>query len=618
MRPRFHRVLLLLVLVRLAAQAQPQKASQSRDTLAIVDSWAITTRDLIERIELMPFELKTEERDFESIKRKGVESLVGERLLSLMKSEQGSSDQLQMPFLRTVLLKLFVRDAMYKREVQQQVSLTPGQVREGLRRYAARRRLLAVHVQSNQEAERISSEWGGRRRKHETNAHILGGLRNRQDTLLVAFGSADTTLEEAAYHLKDTLSVIGPVHSRLFGALASSGIGEERNPDAAGKSAADRQKAVSDILRQQKESVLARDLVDGVLRGQHMEADTMVFRAVTRRLWELMRADTLSRQVPRGFRYMPEDIYRLLSEFRSRVDSPVVRGSFGCLSLGEFLQNLLQYDFTIPSLRPPSFTVSFFEMLRTMTEAEMIAQEGFRRGFERGAEVERDVSTWMDYWKSRFAEFALTDTVTYADWEPYWSLWRNNPALVESTCVFSVQEILRPDSLSASNLIHLLQQGNNMDSLARASSIRLAWQRYDGRSGWIRFGDNRPLASKLLMMNVGEMKGPLKLPEGYSVVKLLDRTFKANAVLLDSLWKRECVRMRTAHRQAVVNQSIAKAALQNRVEIDYDRIRKAEVSDVNSMTRRLIGFGGRINAAPLLVPQWQWVNEWKRMKSPPL
>lgn len=618
MRPRFQIILLILALVSLAARAQPQRTSLPRDTLAMVDSWAITTQDLFERIELMPFELKTEEHDFESIKRKAVESLVGERLLSLMNSDRVPSDQWHVPLVRTVLQKLFVRDAMYVREVQQQASVSASEVREGLRRYAARRRLLAVHVQSDQETQQISGEWGRRRRNHDLNASILAGLRNRQDTLLIGFGSADTTLEEAAYRLKDTLSVFGPVHSRFFGMLVISMIGEEPNPDAAGKSAADRQKAVSDILRQRKESVLARGFVDDILRGQRMEADTTLFRAVARGLWQLMRSDTLARQVPRGYRFMPEDIYRLLSEFRTKIDSPIVHGSFGTLSLGEFLQNLFHYDFTIPSLRPLSFTISFFEILRTMTEAEMIAREGFRRGLERGAEVERDVSTWMGYWKSRFAEFAVSDTVTYPEWAPYWSLWRNNPALVESTCVFRVQEILRPDSLSAFSMMHLLQQGKTMDPLAHAASIRSAWQSHDGWSGWMSFQDNRALASKLMMMSVGETKGPLKLPEGYSVVKLLDRKFKVDAALLDSLWKREGRRMRIAHQQTVVNQSIAKAALQHRVDINYNRIRKADVSDVNIMTRRLIGFGGRINVAPLLVPQWQWVNEWKRMKSPSL
>jgi len=38
------------------------------------------------------------------------------------------------------------------------------------------------------------------------------------------------------------------------------------------------------------------------------------------------------------------------------------------------------------------------------------------------------------------------------------------------------------------------------------------------------------------------------------------------------------------------------------------------VNNVNMLTRRIIGFGGRINAAPFLVPQCEWVEEWKKMR----
>jgi hypothetical protein len=41
---------------------------------------------------------------------------------------------------------------------------------------------------------------------------------------------------------------------------------------------------------------------------------------------------------------------------------------------------------------------------------------------------------------------------------------------------------------------------------------------------------------------------------------------------------------------------------------------KVDIKNINMFTLRMIGFGGKMNAAPLLVPQWQWVGEWKRMK----
>jgi hypothetical protein len=55
-------------------------------------------------------------------------------------------------------------------------------------------------------------------------------------------------------------------------------------------------------------------------------------------------------------------------------------------------------------------------------------------------------------------------------------------------------------------------------------------------------------------------------------------------------------------------------AFGHNVRIFYDRISHADVENMDMFTRRLLGFGGKINAAPLLIPQWEWVEEWKNMQ----
>jgi hypothetical protein len=115
-----------------------------------------------------------------------------------------------------------------------------------------------------------------------------------------------------------------------------------------------------------------------------------------------------------------------------------------------------------------------------------------------------------------------------------------------------------------------------------------------------------------MMMNIGETKGPVKLAEGYSVVRLLGRKFVGDGA--DSLLRLEGHRVRVAHQQAVLNRHLAQEAFGHNVKIFYDKIPHAEIENVDMFTRRLLGFGGKINAAPLLIPQWEWVEEWKNMQ----
>ena len=606
---------LLIPLLVVGGNAQDQNAGESlsHDTLATVDNTAITALDLFERIQLMPFEAKIRDRDFESLKRKAVESLVGERLLALTAPALPDSDQWRLETMSTVLRKMFTRDAMYRREIHDRATVSDREIQQNLRRYAIRRHLLVVPQPSVDAAKQLASEWRRRRISGESNAHIMSTAGRQPDTLSITLGSIDPSLEDAAFALRDTLDVSGPVQSKHYGILSIALLRDEQSPEASGKSIQQRERAVRDILRDRKEQLLRQAFVDRLFRGQRMEVDSALFRIVTRRLWEIMRADTIARTVPGGFRYLPEDVYRLVEDYYSMRNEPIVRGSFGVLHLGEFLESLLHYDFVIPSLKPRLFAMAFFDISRAMAEAEIIAQEGLRKGYQHNADARRDMTIWSGYWQSRSSEFKIVDSVKIQSWEPYLSLWRFNAALVETSCFLSVQEILRPDSASADSMAALIRGGAQMDSLARKYSVRTEWRDNGGKSGWFRCKDRWELAGHSIRMAIGETKGPVKLAEGYSIVRLLDRKFVGAAA--DSLFRLEERIVRVARQQDVLNRQLAQTALGHSVRIYYDKIPRVDVVDMNMFTRRLLGFGGKINAAPLLVPQWEWIDEWKKMQS---
>ena len=78
-------VLIIYVLSVYCVSIHAQKAVPplSLDTLARVGSSIITERDLLERIELMPWEGKDKPNEYDSSKIKALNSLVAERLLAV-------------------------------------------------------------------------------------------------------------------------------------------------------------------------------------------------------------------------------------------------------------------------------------------------------------------------------------------------------------------------------------------------------------------------------------------------------------------------------------------------------------------------------------------------------
>jgi hypothetical protein len=56
---------------------------------------------------------------------------------------------------------------------------------------------------------------------------------------------------------------------------------------------------------------------------------------------------------------------------------------------------------------------------------------------------------------------------------------------------------------------------------------------------------------------------------------------------------------------------IASLAARNRVELNYSALRSIDILPANMVTRRFIGFGGGMLAAPSLPPLWEWVRVWR-------
>ncbi len=586
-------------------------SSASNDTLAVVDSSPITAGDLFERISLMPFEEKIKDRDFESVKRKAVESLVGERLLALAMENKIDTVEWRIKWVMNVLQKMFVRDEMYKQEIQRKAVPSVAEIERAVGEFLVQKRVLAFHSGDRAAAERFAADWNKVIRSKERNAAFIRRFIFRFDTLTVTLGSAEPYLEIAAYKAQRN-TVVGPIQTRLYGFVVFTPVDDETNPEASRLSLVDRRKKAEQLLTGRKELILATEFVDAILGGEQMSVDTVLFREMVQQFWQLLSSDTIARKVPAGFRFLPSDIYRMITDNRPQLDSSMIRGSFGSISLGEFLEGLFYYDFTFPSLKKRSFAASFLTMLRSAAESEMIAQEGLRRGYQYTNDVRRDISQWLDYWKASYEEFSVVDTVGFREWEPYWSLWRNNTAFAEKALQFKVQEILVRDSVTAAGLLQDMVNGAPMDSLARVYSLRKEWRAQGGVSDWIAFADFPELWKLATMMTLNGECSTVKWKEGFAVVKLLERRNTADPIEFDSLLRREQTRMKLLHQQSVINTYVAGQAMKHSIKIFYDRIQSARIENIDMATRRNIGFGGRMNAAPRLTPQWEWVEQWKR------
>jgi hypothetical protein len=65
-----------------------------------------------------------------------------------------------------------------------------------------------------------------------------------------------------------------------------------------------------------------------------------------------------------------------------------------------------------------------------------------------------------------------------------------------------------------------------------------------------------------------------------------------------------------------VTRLVAELAGRSRVALDYPALQRTDVLPTDMVTKRLLGFGGGMLAAPSLPPMWDWVPIWRAAQAP--
>ena len=116
-------------------------------------------------------------------------------------------------------------------------------------------------------------------------------------------------------------------------------------------------------------------------------------------------------------------------------------------------------------------------------------------------------------------------------------------------------------------------------------------------------------------MKVGEIYGPLKTPNGYSVFKLIGEknTQKPLAPFseLKSKLKKEYLGIKRS--KFFINYTV-QLANKYGVSINQNILSSLKIKDLNMYAYRYMGFGGQIAAVPETLHFIEWFKPWKEGK----
>lgn len=610
---RVRQVLLILAFLAgvVTSRAQDPRHA-SGDTLAVVGEGVITARDLFERIGLMPWEGKDRRRTFDSARVRALESLVAERLLAHGAAERGIGFDSLMTLRLGALEREFVRDELYRREIADSVIVAPGEMNGGLKKYASLLRIVVFRCSSERTAGALAGKLRGHPPADTVTPRESGEKVPSGDTVSVEFGIADEQLEDHAYALDPAHPVSPPYHAENLGWVVLELIDRQANPAYARQDVSQQLAAVRDILRGRKARRRGIEFMRTHLAGEKGVADRRVLGLLARAMYEIIAADSAAHKKEGRFALLPDEIDFLEVRLRPELGQELVSLPGGPFTLGEAIQAFRIEPFSTPTLGRAMFLSVLNEAVKNIAGQEILAREGYRLRLQDTPSVIHDCAMWSDSWRALMMEQAVP--VGDPGEEDELESLTGRGGMLDPVYEVNVREILSDSLSQALRCIDQLAGGADMAELARHESRRPGWSGRGGESGYFHVRSYPELGVRALAADTGILIGPVAVRGGYSVFRVMGKRGSPGrgGMTLDSLRKIVRPELRDEKRRRAIDAFVAALARKYGVRMYYDRLQNVDLFPHNMFTRRLIGFGGMMNAAPVLKPQWGWVREYLR------
>ena len=607
-----HRVLIILIIfsfIQLIGRSQ-DRAILSQDTVARIGTSAITARDLLERLELVPFPGKDRPSQTDSVKMRALLGLIAEKVLANEARHKSLSEDAVSKLMHHELENLFIRDELFKREVEAYAKPTAQEVIAGIHRFEWNLKVIAFLIRSEDDGKALVKHL----RVHNTKNTLRGlpkDLITEMDTIRIRFGGPDSAYENAAYSIGNS-RVSKPFYSHNLGWSVLYLLDKITNPESAKMTLDERSHKVEKTLKERHEQEIGERYSLDVLSSKNAIADSNIFNVLADSIIALRREiEPKYYQRNDGYMITSEMVDVLIDRLKPCLDTTFVVINDGNMRLGEVLEMFRYENFISKSLEGFSFKLELNEEVKHLVGNELLAREGRRQLLQNSAPVRREMALWDNYWAARQLYYDVRDSVKVTHEDILEHLLKTKEYFGRYYEV-NVREILTYTLGNATRLVNEIQRGKNLAELAPQYSIRAEWVKNGGESGFFKVLQHPEIGFRALLSDTGILIGPVKLDEGYSLFTVLGKRRTNDAIVgFDTLYQNISKRLMKEKRKQATDRFIAKLAYEQQVSIDYDKLKLVKPSLIQMFAQRFMGFGGMMTAVPLLMQQWDWIKEFE-------
>jgi hypothetical protein len=399
-----------------------------------------------------------------------------------------------------------------------------------------------------------------------------------------------------------------PFYRERYGWILLQLVYWNTDPDYAEESIQNRRISVQNILKMRKRDIRAVQYFLSTLGHQSARVEPKALQLLADTLRSVIVADSAHRFVSGHYRSLPADLEALRGRLSGNLEMAIVRIPGDDLTIGEALEGLRYQAFLFRSLQRRDFVVEVNEMLKKIVEGELLARVAFRKHLQNTPAVRRDLNLWSEYWAANALATAITDTIRPREDDVAKCVIGLDSTFARSNFV-NIREIFSNSLRLVLDLFLRVQKGESMALLARQYSERKEWATNGGESGFFAIADHPAIGIAAIRADSGSSVGPLETEGKYSFFQVLGkRSWHRAQQVLDSLWTDAKEEILARQQVDALERYIAAVSKEFGVQFRYDNLRRLHVNPLQMVTKRLIGFGGAIPAAPPLAPLTGWAK----------
>lgn len=601
---KFFCLFFLIIFVSSYAQTQTKE-----NIVAEIANSKITDKEFLYRLELSPFITHKSAWNQDSLKSDFLYSLVAERLWYLDALEKGLANSEEFRFYFKPLEDIFLRDALFKKEIEEKIKLSADDVALAINK--AQYRIISKIISSTdstlifdlyqkfQSIENKDSLLTSKQFSAITANQFeitIGSLKDEEvENYLFTLSPNDFTAP-----IKSEVGwVIFLIQDKLFTPI-----------DISDQKATNR---IKSIVRNRRIMKRTNEYLQEILGNITINIDEEAFKIAANKIYERLKTLSESKQDTASLLLSDNDYRIIKAELgEENLNKELFRIKNQKVSIWDFLANLAFEEHRFQSSEKNYVFQKLNRIVKDFVQQQYLTFEAKRLKLDKQKNILDELELWKQNYLAQLNKISYLDSarITEDDLINFTkSLSSNN-----NQVVYVNLKILTLNSLQEmENILKQLTEGKSFDEITTQFGKTDSLVNENSETGLqpaFALGDIGTIAINL---KLNQVYGPIRRANGYSLVMVKEKKNSNDSISIANESTKE--KLRSFLFQKKLNEVVSKKTIQlaqkYNAKVYEDVALKTKTTGIQMFVHRLMGFGGRIAGVPLLDNWADWIDTKK-------